>query len=336
MRTDWDKDRKGLNIYPSFRALSNALSAQFGACVRVCDCTGGRSIVGVKGVSGRRGCGRRRRRRQRGEGGVDVRTFVRAAGWEGSPLSHKADGADWCGCSQARQVEVSHAAPPPHRPSIEDSAAIASKQPEAELQRSVLAHTSPAVHGVVKFRPLKEQDRTSARYQGAPRFGGVLGCRRTVSYFGGVECCGVMPLTCFIISWNTIIYSTTHSIPQPFKDLTSLDSTLVTGQKMWKSLDSPSDCSKNQICNSYNTVSQSPNPLLTSFPLPLQAGKRDGSDGRCAWCPRLQGCFGFFHFKWDTGSKIQTSRKKNNTKTVWIRKSNTFMVPGQDSDAAKD
>lgn len=124
-------------------------------------------IVGVKGVSGRRGCGRRRRR---GEGGVDVRTFVWAAGWEGSSLSHKADGADWCGCSQARQVDVSHAAPP----SIEDSAAIASKQPEAELQRSVLAHTSPAVHGVVKFRPLKEQDRTSARYQGAPRFGGCV------------------------------------------------------------------------------------------------------------------------------------------------------------------
>lgn len=108
---------------------------------------------------------------------------------------------------------------------------------------------------MVKFRPLKEQDRTSARYQGAPPFGGVLACRRTVSYFGGVECCGVMPLTCFLISWNAIIYNTTRSIPQPFKDLTSLGSTMVTGQKIRKSLDSPSDCSKNQIFNLATTQS---------------------------------------------------------------------------------
>lgn len=32
--------------------------------------------------------------------GVSVCTFVQAAGWEGFPLSHKADGADLCGCSQ--------------------------------------------------------------------------------------------------------------------------------------------------------------------------------------------------------------------------------------------
>lgn len=59
--------------------------------------------------------------------------------------------------------------PTPPPPSIEDSAVLASKQPEAELQRSVLAHHQRSTVGpqtVVRFKLLKEQVLPSAGYQG--------------------------------------------------------------------------------------------------------------------------------------------------------------------------
>lgn len=130
--------------------------------------------LGVKGVSGLRGC-----RRGlvgggggggRGGEGACVCTLARAAGWEGFPLSHKADGADLCGCS--------HSPPPPAPTSIENSV-IDRKQPEAELlQKSVHAN-----HG--KFRLLKEQAGTSARYQGDARWRRWL---KVAGRSGGVEC----------------------------------------------------------------------------------------------------------------------------------------------------
>lgn len=58
---------------------------------------------------------------------------------------------------------------PPSPPSIEDSAAIASKQPEAELQRSVLAHHQRYTvepQTAARFALLKEQVLPSAGYQG--------------------------------------------------------------------------------------------------------------------------------------------------------------------------
>lgn len=64
---------------------------------------------------------------------------------------------------------------PPPLPSIEDSAAIASKQPEAELQRSALAHHQRSMVGpqtVARFKLLKEQVLPSAGYQGDTVDGG--------------------------------------------------------------------------------------------------------------------------------------------------------------------
>lgn len=114
------------------------------------------------------------RRRRKGGWVGGGRRCVRAAGWEGFPLSHKADGADLCGCSQPqRGCSSPHPPPLPTPTSIEDSAAIVRKQPEAELQRSVHAHHQRSTAGpqtVAKFRLLKEQAGTSARYQGDARW----------------------------------------------------------------------------------------------------------------------------------------------------------------------